>query len=270
MEDTVITNAGMEPTTEAAPVDAGQDVSIAELLGVEQQQEPAQTVNQDGVDGQRQEAQPEQQKEIGEAFARESRRLEAKYRKEYEQKMQADPAYAFGSQMLRYIAQSRGLSLEDAAAFAQAQYVQAIAQTENISPTVAQMLFHQPQPQGPAQEQAFDAEARADEIRAEIAAMELPEGFDFSEAVKDEAFAQMLIDYPTAAAVRIYHAEKRAKEAPAAVAEQLRARAAIPQSMKPQQPVTPKIDFHSMSTEEFAKVEERVKAELAKGNRIKF
>lgn len=250
MEETVMNNAGFEVETPEAG-DASREISMAELLGEEQQQEPAQTVNEGG-DGQQQEAEPNRQDEQAErnrVYAGMERSIRARYQREYEQKLQQDPAYAFGNQMLQYIAQSRGLSIEDAAAFARAQYVQAIAQAENVSPNVAQMLFR-PQPAQP-QPQAFSPEARAQEIRDEIAAMQMPEGFSFDEAIKDENFAQMLIDYPTSAAVRIYHAEKRAKEAPAAVAEQIRARAAIPQPMKPQQPVTAKVDFRHMSDDDF-------------------
>jgi len=247
MEETVMNNAGFEVETPVTG-DAEQEISMAELLGEERQQEPLQTVNEGG-DGQQQETQHDQQAERNRVYAGMERSLRARYQREYDQKLQNDPAYAFGNQMLQYIAQSRGLSIEDAAAFARSQYVQAIAQAEGVSPNVAQMLFRQQTTQ--PKPQAFSPEARAQEIRREIAEMEIPDGFNFDEAIKDENFAQMLIDYPTSAAVRIYHAERKAKEAPAAVAEQIRARAAIPQPMKPQQPVTPTQNYRGMTDAQF-------------------
>lgn len=251
MEETVMNNAGFEVETPVTG-DAEQEISMAELLGEERQQEPAQTVN-GGGDGQQQEAEPNRQDEQAErnrVYAGMERSLRARYQREYDEKLRNDPAYTFGSRMLQYIAQSQGLSLEDAANFANAQYIQAIAQSEGVSVNVARQLYNQHHQQ-PAQPQAFSPEARAQEIRKEIAEMEMPEGFNFDEAIKDENFAQMLIDYPTSAAVRIYHAEKRAKEAPAAVAEQIRARAAIPQPMKPQQPVTPTQNYKGMTDDQF-------------------
>lgn len=248
MEETVMNNAGLE--TPAAG-DASQEISMAELLGMEQQQEPEQTVSEGG-DGQHQEEEPNQHDEQAEknrVYAGMERSIRARYQREYEEKLQKDPAYTFGNRLLQYISQSQGMSLEDAANFANAQYIQAIAQNEGVSVNVARQLYNQHQQQ-PAQPK-FSPEMRAQEIKSEIAAMELPEGFSFDEAIKDESFAQMLIDYPTSAAVRIYHAEKRAKEAPAAVAEKIKARAAIPQAMKPQQPVTPKINFQSMTDDQF-------------------
>lgn len=263
MEETVMNNTGFEAEA-TATVDAGQEIGVAELLGVEQQQEPAQT-DESGVIGQRQER---DQKDIGEAFSRERARLEAKYQREYEQRLQSDPMRAVGEQIIQDIMRSKGVPQEVALQMANDNIIRALAAKEGVSPNVARMLFQQNQQRPQERQQEPDMNSRARQIREEVSNMDLPEGFDFEAAIQDEQFVETLLKWPTEAAIQVYHAQQQAKNAPKQVAEQLRARAALPQSMKPQQPVTPKIDYDNMSTEDFFALEARVKEARAKGIKV--
>lgn len=275
MEETVMTEVGFAAEA-SAPGDAGREINAAELLGEEQQQSPEETVIENGGDGQQTETIPnreEQEKaERNRVFAGMERSARAKVRKEFE----TNPAYIFGTKMLNYLMTSKGISFEDAAKFADGQLLQAIAQQENASPAVAKMLYDrmtQGQDNGRDEKNAFDGKKEAEMVREELGRSNLPEGFDFDTEAGNEEFAQMLImarRNPTEMAIRAYHAERQAKNAPAEVAEKLKARMTIPQSMKTQQPVTPKIDFDNMSDEEFDRFEERVKQERLRGNRIIF
>lgn len=256
MEENAVMNTAidMNPGTEPAPVDAGQEDSIAALLGVEQQQEPAQT-DESGVIGQRQET---DQKDIGEAFSRERARIEAKYQREYEQRLQSDPMRAVGEQIIQDIMRSKGVPQEVALQMANDNIIRALAAKEGVSPNVARMLFQHNQQRPQERQQEPDMNSRARQIREEVSNMDLPEGFDFETAIQDEQFVETLLKWPTEAAIQVYHAKQQAKNAPGQVAEQLRARAALPKSMKPQQPVTPKVDFASMTDQEFDEFESKL------------
>ena len=84
---------------------------------------------------------------------------------------------------------------------------------------------------------------------------ELPEGFDLAAACTDKAFAKLLVKFAPEAAIRIYHAEKRADEAEAnamkTVSDRIHARSALPKSQRGGAMVEPKIDYRNMSSEAF-------------------
>ena len=269
MEETVMNNIGfMEETTDMG--DACREIDAAELLGEEQQQEPEGTViEEDGGDGQQPAAQTDDQAEKNRVYAGMERSIKARLQKQFD----ADPEVAFARKLIGYYAQARGLERKDAVNFAESQFLQAVATMENVSPNVARMLYQkQEQPEQRTETNEEMTARRAREIEEDLKSIEMPEGFNFREAVKDERFAEMLLKegWPTEAAIRVYHAENMAKNAPAEMAERLKARAAIPQPMKPQQPVAPKLDFNAMSDEEFERFEERYKRELARGNKVIF
>jgi len=268
MEDTVMMNAGLEET---AAGDASQEISAAELLGEEQQQEPAETVKEGG-DGPEQETQPDQQEkeERANVYAGMERSIRQRYQREYEQKLQSDPVMQIGRDIVEDIMQVTGATREEAIRLANENFVNAVAKRENVSPMIARSLKQRQQPQ---ENKDPDIYERAAQIHRDMEKMELPSGFDFEAAKQDIAFAEMLLNMPTEVAVWKYHAqqaEKRAKSAPEEMAERIKARATIPQPMKPQQPVTPKIDFDAMTDEEFFKFEEKVKAARAQGKTVRF
>ena len=100
----------------------------------------------------------------------------------------------------------------------------------------------------------------------------LPEGFDLETACSDADFAALLQEYPAAAAVRIYDAEKRAAEAYQnamdALTEKLSARNALPKSTRPTRAIAPTPDYMAMSGEDFRALENKIKAAARNGKRI--
>lgn len=259
-ENTVMTEqaAGMDVTVaqagEAAAVDAPQErtYSAAELLGIDEAEtvdnaQPEQAAQE--VDAPRQ---GDPQDKVGAAFARERRRLENRYRREYEQKLASDPMRSFGQRMIEQVARQHGVTLEQAAAIAEESMYKSIAEREGVSPAVARAIFGGPmaRPQQPVQ-QDNSPEAFAARVRQDLETAELPEGFDFDASVQDIGFVELLTKYPVEAAARIYHSEKRAQQAPKDMAERIKARQAIPQPMSPQQPVTPQVDFNTIPDEEY-------------------
>ena len=105
-------------------------------------------------------------------------------------------------------------------------------------------------------------EAEAARIVDELLHVRVPEGIDTDAAMRDEGFVELLTEYPAAAAVRIWAAERRAEQAPRQVADLLRARQGVPASTRPQQPVRPEPDWWDMTGEEFLALKERVARSL--------
>ena len=107
-------------------------------------------------------------------------------------------------------------------------------------------------------ERTASPEEQARRIVDDLLAVHLPDGFDMDAAVNDEAFRQLLVEYPAAAAVRIYQAEQKVKQAPQQVADRLRARQSVPAPTRPTQSVRPEPNYREMSTEDFFRMKERV------------
>ena len=278
-----MTTASAAPATEAAPAAApasepaqapapanvfafgpesdpdGGD-SAAEQVGEEA---PAPEANRsaeeepsDGGDGQ----QPEdnRQKKVGHAFAQQNRKMQ-QMRAENEA-LRNDPDRLIGRRLVEDLMAREGMTEEQARQTLDERYAAAYAKRENIGEGVARDIellkrqvglknnSHPPDQQG---NEEFDADARAAEIKDEIANMELPEGFDPEAAYADPGFAELLLDMPTKAAVRVYAAEKRAANASKDLAEKLRARQAIPQSERPNAPVSAQVNYMNMSSEDF-------------------
>ena len=97
-----------------------------------------------------------------------------------------------------------------------------------------------------------------------------PKGFNEQKAYADPEFIKLLtgcdeqgnqVDEPMPAkyAIQVYMANQRASQAEYDVAEKVRAGKALPQSIKPQQRVSPRTDWTKVSDEEFLKEKERRK-----------
>lgn len=257
---------------DAGAVDAQRS---AGAQGKEQRKEPTQPTQQ-------KKAQPGQ-KDIGHAFKLESERVRkqerAKAEADYRKKLADDPVRAVGLRMVNAIMKETGVSEAQAIQEADKRFYDGIAAREKISPAMARALFKD---EAPSQQiKAAEAEAdgktepkadpegtepdgnpneqRVASIVETLSSMKMPEGFDMAAAVADEHFIELLLDedYTPAAAVRTYHAEQRAKQAeekaqkaPQEVADQLKARSAMPQQGKPSTPAgTP--NFMAMSREEY-------------------
>lgn len=111
------------------------------------------------------------------------------------------------------------------------------------------------------------------EAGEQLAALEeegkLPEGFSLEEACKDPAFGKLLKELEPYAAVRVYAAEKEAKEAKEKALEELsrqaRSRSALPKSTRSAGAVPAEEDYESMSPEAFRAAENRLKKNAGRG-----
>ena len=252
---------GFAPEAVSAP----QEPETTQAAGVETPQQAEQTGMEaeapDGVVGQSP-LTNSQKREVKSAFANERRRRDAEIAKakaEFEQ----SPRYRFGDQLIRDVMEAEGIDEATAIGEVEKRLVEAFAKRENVSPGVARMLLTrnaaQPQPQQESNEE------KADRIVGDLLSVQLPDGFDLDKAIEDEAFQGLLVELPASAAVRVYaaeqrvaQAEQRAAQAPAALAEQLRARQAIPQPMRTNQSVTVNPDYTNMPAKDFWALKERL------------
>lgn len=180
-------------------------------------------------------------------------------RKRYQKEMEAlraDPAMEVGEQLIRDVMRQDGCSREDAVGTIRQRFIDAYAKRENVGQDAARRLM-QMQVEEDRTPSEPTPEDRAHAIVDELMQTPVPEGFNMDAAVDDPVFQSLLVDYPAAAAVRIYQAEQRANQAPQQVADRLRARQSVPASTRPQQSVLPEPNFSEMSSEDFAKYKER-------------
>ena len=160
--------------------------------------------------------------------------------------------------MIQDIIDTQGVSAEEAVKLARDNYAKAVAEREGISEGMARRLMREsaPKPTMPTPDEM------AGRVRADIAQMQmynqLPDGFNFSEAVADTAFVQLLTEMPTQLAVRLYAAEKRASTAKQDVAEKILANKQLPKQEKPQQAAKPKVDYFAMSDNEFIAMDKKL------------
>lgn len=235
--------------TEQSPVDAG------DVPAVEQEEQAEQTVEEpkssDGVDDQF--AEKKGQKDIGKAFAAESKRLEAKYRKQLE----TDPIRMLGKLMIDDLRENSDLSEEDAIKTATDNFLKAVAKRENISPNIARRLYGVKGEEAAQTEQHSTPDDEAQRILADVEAATKPAGFDMEAAFSDQAFIDLLTTVPAEIAIRLYHAEHRVGTEAQDLAEKLRARQSVPKTMVPSQPVSPKTDWLSVDSAAFQAEKER-------------
>ena len=130
----------------------------------------------------------------------------------------------------------------------------------------------------PEPEQPTEAQEENPFVEAanELAGMErdgaLPEGFALSEAVQDPAFAQLLMELPAKAAVRVYMAERKAEQAERDAREKLsetiRVRNALPKSTRADRAVAATPDYMNMSEAAFRMLEQQYKNAAHSGKRV--
>lgn len=82
------------------------------------------------------------------------------------------------------------------------------------------------------------------------------------EYIADAAFSKLAEEFPVKAAVRIYDAEMRAKDAEArgrqSAVDEIYKRRSMPQSIRAERPMAAETDFSKMTSEEFAKLKKRL------------
>lgn len=258
MEETVVTESpapanvfAFGPEDSPAPVDEG---SPAEPAGEEVQAAEDQTVeaeeSAEGVD-----AQVTDQDRVNQAIGREKHRIREQARQEYEKKLADDPARKLGRLFLDDLMNQKGLTEEEAVKEASESYFKTIAKRDGVSVGMAKKIYGQEVKE--TVQQAMNVQSEIDRIVADVQAAPKPEGFDSQIAYQDESFLEMLQEMPAKAAIRVWTAERKAGQAKQDVAEKLKARQAIPQSIRPQQPVKPVTDWTKASTEDFLKEKAR-------------
>jgi len=187
-------------------------------------------------------------------------------RKRYQREMdslRSDPAMEVGEQLIRDVMRQENCSREDAVSTIRQRFVDAYAKRENIGQDAARRLMALRDDEERARQEAGPTpEEQAASIVDDLLQVQTPDGFNMDAAVDDPAFQQLLVEYPAAAAVRIYAAEQRANQAPQQVADRLRARQSVPASTRPQQSVMPEPNFRDMSSEDFAAYKERAQKSL--------
>ncbi|MDL2259029.1 hypothetical protein LJC42_07785 [Eubacteriales bacterium OttesenSCG-928-K08] len=132
---------------------------------------------------------------------------------------------------------------------------------------------------GPARLPALGKTLRAPEdIKQELTMLlqsgNIPEGFDINLAAKDPAFMELVMEFPVEAAVRIYAAESRAmgagQEAMMQLAQRVRSRSELPQSTRVAAGGAPGRDYRTMSSEDFASLEEQFRELSRNGLKVKL
>jgi hypothetical protein len=100
----------------------------------------------------------------------------------------------------------------------------------------------------------------------------MPRGFDRAEALKDGDFVRLLTEMPAYAAVRVYAAEQAAgraeEEALDRLARKRQEQISLPQPARAAGGTAPVIDYMALSSEQFAHLEEKLKAAAAAGKRV--
>ena len=257
MEETVVTESPAPANVfafgpeDSAPVD---EVQQAEPAGEEVQASDEQTVEAgepaEGVD-----APLTDQEQVNRAIGKEKARIREQARQEYERKLADDPYRQLGKLMAEDLMTNKDLSEEDAIKEATNNFLKAIAQRDGLSLGAAKKLYGKEIQQGI--KEATKEQSDIDRIVEDVKAAPKPDGFDEAQAYADPAFLDLLQEMPAKAAIRVYMAEQKASHAGQDIAEKLKARSAIPQSTRPQQPVTPKTDWTQVSTEDFLKEKQR-------------
>lgn len=226
----------------------------AEAVGEE---EPQQTGDEGGTevsDGNQQ----SDRERISKAIRSEKARIKQKY--------ESDDAYRLGRLMIEdLMRQDSTLSKADAGKKAIDNFNRAVSKRDGVALSVIQDIQELKQNRQPEPEE--------DEVEAIYrAVMEAPKpkGFDEQKAYNDPEFIKLVTGYdergnrvddpiPAKYAIQLYMANQRASQAEYDVAEKVRAGKALPQSMKPQQRVSPRTDWTKVSDEEFLKEKERRK-----------
>ena len=137
-----------------------------------------------------------------------------------------------------------------------------------------------PAHQAPEESQMPHQEPDEDQVLEELAqefielyrAGKIPEDLDIEAVCQDEEFIALTREFSLEAALRIYIAERRCKEAESGakrnMEEQVKRRSALPKSQKSNLSVNPSPDYRNMSSEEFRKLEQQYKRMAMAGKKV--
>ena len=249
MEETVMMTNDSAPATvfafapeDVSPVDGG----IAEPMGEEASVSEATVEAEQPTEV---DAPHSEQADIGKAFSAERKRIEAKFARQ----METDPMRILGKMMVDDLIETKGLSQEEAVKMATDNFLTAVSKRDNLPNHVVRRLMQQTEAK-----EATSHEDTVKEIISKLDAATKPHGFDEATAYADEEFQEMLLEMPVDKAIRLYHAEHFAADrAKQDLAEKMRARQAIPQTINPQQPASPVTDWSKVDSDAFFAEKER-------------
>lgn len=125
---------------------------------------------------------------------------------------------------------------------------------------------------------ALQGQGAFNDIRDDLAQLirqgKLPKDFDLQAACADEAFADLMLELPPEAAVRVYAAEKRAEEAEAAamqrVSNQLKSRNALPRSTRGGAMGAPSVNYRDMDSASFRRLLGNIKKTTRNGGQVRL
>jgi hypothetical protein len=239
---------------EEGRVDAGTE---AEAAGEEAPQDSEQVVEPEGSDGV--DTQLSDQARINQAIGREKARIRQKY--------EQDDAYRLGRMMIDdLMRQDDTLTKADAGKKAIDNFNRAVSKRDGVALSVLQDI----QDLKAQRQTEPEDDDLVEQIYQDVLNAPKPRGFNEQKAYSDPEFIRLLtgcdergnqVDEPMPAkyAIQVYMANQRASQAEYDVAEKVRAGKALPQSIKPQQRVSPRTDWTKVSDEDFLKEKERRK-----------
>jgi len=251
----------MEEPTPATVFSFGPDesqVSADINAGAVGEEEPQQAGDEGGSEGS-----DEPQQSDRERFSKAIRSEKARIKQKYE----SDDAYKLGRLMIEdLMRQDSTLSKADAGKKAIDNFNRAVSKRDGVALSVIQDIQELKQNRQPEPE----PEDEVEQIYREVLDAPKPKGFDENKAYNDPEFIKLITGYdekgnriddpmPARYAIQVYMANQRASQAEYDVAEKVRAGKSLPQSMKPQQRVSPRTDWTKVSDEEFLKEKERRK-----------
>ncbi|MBQ6233552.1 MAG: hypothetical protein IJJ80_08605 [Clostridia bacterium] len=240
---------------EQSQVDAGDN---AEAAGEEASQDSKQVEAPEGADGVDSQV-SEEQRRITQAIGREKARIRQKY--------EQDDAYKLGRMMIDdLMRQDETLTKADAGKKAIDNFNRAVSKRDGVALSVLQDI----QDLKAQRQTEPEDDDPVEQIYQDVLNAPKPKGFNEQKAYADPEFIRLLtgcdergnqVDEPMPAkyAIQVYMANQRASQAEYDVAEKVRAGKALPQSIKPQQRVSPRTDWTKVSDEEFLKEKERRK-----------
>lgn len=223
------------------------------------EEEPQQTDDENGGPEGSDDPQQSDKMRISRAIRSEKARIKQRY--------ESDDAYKLGRMMIDdLMRQDSTLSKADAGKKAIDNFNRAVSKRDGVALSVLQDIQELKNQRQSEPEPEDEVEA----IYREVLEAKKPRGFNEQKAYNDPEFIRLLtgfdengnqVDEPMPAryAIQVYMANQRASQAEYDVAEKVRAGKSLPQSMKPQQRVSPRTDWTKVSDEDFLKEKERRK-----------
>lgn len=271
-ENTTTSVETMEP---AAETFGGEEIDVADLMSNPAQGtvEPPAAENAPAAESHSDGAQPERpiQNQTDFNAALKTRLLEKEAT--VSKRFQESPEYQLGRTLLADRMQRDGVSAEEAAQRIRKERIDQRAQQYQQNPQefYKDYLQSQTQPTKPAQQQPAqqdEASSLAQQLYDAKQAGILPDGFDPDKHITRE-FISDVQRFGVEAAARILQVQSAST---GSIVSELERRQRQPQPIRPTggSVAAPKVDFENMSDAEFAALDAKIGAAMAKGKRVRF